>query len=117
MAAAGGAEAEGAEARQAVSALRPRLVALGRRLAVPRGAGGDGEGPRERGDGAGPCLRAAPPPADAVPGPAAPREPARGRGRPAPGQLPGSPPQRARSAQRRAASAGGSGWRPGARGS
>ncbi|KAK2521072.1 RAB7A-interacting MON1-CCZ1 complex subunit 1 [Columba livia] len=41
MAAAGGAEAGGAEARQAVSALRPRLVALGRRLAVPRGAGGD----------------------------------------------------------------------------
>ncbi|XP_074668535.1 RAB7A-interacting MON1-CCZ1 complex subunit 1 isoform X2 [Strix aluco] len=36
MAAAGGAAAGGA-----VSALRPRLAALGRRLAAPRGAGGD----------------------------------------------------------------------------
>lgn len=33
-----------AEAGSVVSALEPRLEALGRRLAAPRGAGGDGEG-------------------------------------------------------------------------
>lgn len=55
MAQAGVAEAGGAVSAGAVSALRPRLAALGRRLAAPRGAGGDGERPQEGGDGDGPC--------------------------------------------------------------
>lgn len=41
------AEAGGAEARAAVSALRTRLAPLSRRLATLRGASGDGERPQE----------------------------------------------------------------------
>lgn len=83
------AEAGGVEAGGAVSALRPRLAALGRRLAAPRGAGGDGERPEEGGVGAGPCPAAAP--ARSAP-PSAAGAPFReraggGRGAPAPGQL------------------------------
>lgn len=103
------AAAGGAEAGDAVSALRPRLVALGRRLGAPGGAGGEGERPEQGGDGAEPCPALLPARSALCRRLAAPREPAGGRRARAPGQplrAPLLPPQKRASSRSCVAGAG-----------